>query len=244
MGAPRSVLITGASSGIGRATAECFLDAGWHVGLLARNTEALDTIAADNPYAMPLPCDIRDPQALDTQFNACLARFGRLDVLFNNAGIFTPPGLPDQITLKDWNDSVAVNLTGSFLCARKAFAIMRHQTPQGGRIINNGSVSAHSPRPNSIAYTATKHAIGGLTKSLSLDGRAFNISCGQIDIGNAATDMVAALSEKAKGKGKAEPTMDVANVARAVLSMADLPQDANILAMTIMASHMEFVGRG
>lgn len=243
----KSILITGASSGIGLATAQHFLDLGWNVGLLARRTDPLQELAGKYENALVIPADVADEMAVTAGFTAFTKRFGRLDVLFNNAGIFTPGKVFDEVQTEDWKRSVDVNLTGSFLCARQAFSVMRTQSPQGGRIINNGSISAHTPRPNSAPYTATKHAITGLTKSISLDGRPFNIVCGQIDIGNAGTEMVANLSARAiaaNPNAKPDPVMDVSHVAKAVFQMADLPLESNILFMTIMASEMEFVGRG
>jgi len=186
----KTILITGASSGIGRCTAELFLKSGWQVGLLARRAGPLQELAQQHDAAIPLVADVTDPTAVEDAFVDFIAKTGRLDVLFNNAGVSTPPGTIDEIDLDHWNTSVAVNLTGMFLAARFAFAAMRAQNPQGGRIINNGSISAHVPRPGSIAYTATKHAVTGMTRSLSLDGRPFDIACGQIDIGNALTPMV------------------------------------------------------
>ena len=243
----KAILITGASSGIGKATADHFLAQGWNVGVLARRAETLDALYGDQQTALCLPCDVSDEAQVDKAFDDFIARFGRLDVLFNNAGIFTPGAPIDEIPVAHWKSTVDVNLTGSFLCARKAFGIMRRQTPQGGRIINNGSISAHTPRPGSSPYTATKHAITGLTKSVALDGRPFNINCGQIDIGNAATEMVTSLSNQRIAKdptAQPDPTMPVLEAARAVMHMADLPLDTNVLFMTVMASQMAFVGRG
>ncbi len=242
-----SILITGASAGIGRATAERFLDAGWQVGLLARRAEELVSLAAGRANALPLPADVTQAAEVDAAFASAVTAFGRVDVLFNNAGRFGPAGFIDEISLDDWRATVAVNLDGMFLCARAAFRQMRAQSPQGGRIINNGSISAHTPRPGSVAYTSTKHAITGLTKSLALDGRAFDICCGQIDIGNAATDMTAAMASgvrQADGSLRVEDRMDVHHVADIVLQMASLPLGANVLFTTIMASGMPFVGRG
>lgn len=238
-----SIIVTGASAGIGRAVAEHFANAGWTVGLIARRAGALAEMA--RPGMVPLPADVTDAQAVETAFAQFIASTGRLDVLFNNAGIFTPAGPIDQISLANWQKSLDVNLTGMFLCARSAFAQMRVQDPQGGRIINNGSISATTPRAGSVCYTATKHGVLGLTKTLNLDGRDLNIAVGQIDIGNAATDMVTNLNADRAAKGLApDPTMDVQDVARAVLSMATLPPEANVLNMTIMANKMPFVGRG
>ena len=231
----RSILITGASAGIGRATAELFLAEGWRVGLVARRADELDKIAAAHAHAVPLPADVTDPEAMAAAFD----RFGALDVLFNNAGMFGPAAPIDEIALEDWETVLGVNLRGMFIAARLAFARFRAQG-QGGRIINNGSISAHVPRPHSVCYTTTKHAITGLTRSLSLDGRPFDIACGQIDIGNAETDMVAAL----KAKAPDTETMDVAHAARSVLHMADLPLSANVQFLTVMATKMPYIGRG
>lgn len=243
----KSILITGASSGIGRATAELFLEQGWQVGVLARRAAPLQEIAEQHAHAVPLVADVTDIDAVDAAFRFFLDKAGHLDVLFNNAGVFTPGGTIDEIAIEDWYRSVNVNLNGMFLCARAAFAAMRQQTPQGGRIINNGSIAAHVPRPNSIAYSATKHAITGLTRSLSLDGRPFDIACGQIDIGNALTPMVEALNQKKLAADPdAEPdyTMDVGNAAASVLHMAGLPLNANVQFMTVMATKMPYIGRG
>ena len=242
-----SILITGASAGIGRATAARFLDAGWQVALLARRADALESLAAGRADALVLPADVTDAAQVDAAFAQAVTAFGRLDVLFNNAGRFGPSGLIDEIALEDWRGAVAVNLDGMFLCARAAFRQMRRQSPQGGRIINNGSISAHAPRPGSVAYTSTKHAVTGLTKTLALDGRPFDICCGQIDIGNAVTEMTAAMAggvRQADGSLRAEDRMDVSHVADAVFHMAALPLGANVLFTTIMASKMPLVGRG
>lgn len=241
----KTIIVTGASSGIGRATAELFLNEGWTVGLLARSADKLDEIAQQHPKAIVLAADVTDPVAVSRAFRAFSNRADRLDVLFNNAGIFAPGGTIDEIALEDWYQSVNVNLNGMFLCAREAFRIMRHQSPQGGRIINNGSIAAHVPRPNSVHYSATKHAITGLTRSLSLDGRAFGVACGQIDIGNARTQMVQDLVDNAIAAGQQpDPTMDVGDAARSVLHMASLPPDANVQFMTVMATTMPYIGRG
>jgi NAD(P)-dependent dehydrogenase (short-subunit alcohol dehydrogenase family) len=238
------MLITGASSGIGRAVAEKALAAGWRVGLFARRADPLHAVAATGE-ALVLPGDVTRRAEIEAAAARLVDAWGRLDVLFNNAGIFTPAGTIDEIDPDDWDRSVAVNLTGMFNAARVAFAQMRRQTPQGGRIINNGSISAYAPRPGSVCYTATKHAITGLTKTLSLDGRPFDIACGQIDIGNAATDMVQSLNDRARAEGREpQPTMDVANAAEAVLHMAGLPPEANVQFMTVMATKMPFIGRG
>ena len=241
----KSILITGASSGIGRATAELFLSEGWRVGILARRGDLLEEIAAQHENAVPLIADVTDMDALQAAFDSFVDKAGRLDVLFNNAGMFTPAGPIDEIPIEHWFDSVAVNLNGMFLAARFAFSIMRGQNPQGGRIINNGSISAHVPRPGSVTYTTTKHAITGLTKSLSLDGRPYDIACGQIDIGNAETPMVANLKSRALAEGIDVPfTMEVNDAARSVLHMADLPLSANVQFMTVMATKMPYIGRG
>jgi NAD(P)-dependent dehydrogenase (short-subunit alcohol dehydrogenase family) len=247
--AQRIALVTGAGSGIGQAVALAFLAEGWDVVLAGRRREALEeTLAAssDAARAMVHPTDVADPASVDSLFSAIKDRFGRLDVLFNNAGV-NASASPDALTFEQWTSVVSINLTGSFLCAQGAFRLMREQSPQGGRIINNGSISAHAPRPNSIAYTATKHAVTGLTKSLSLDGRRYGISCGQIDVGNALTPMAARMQTgvpQANGETAIEPVMDVDNVARTVLFMASLPPEANMQSVMIMASAMPFVGRG
>ncbi len=241
----RSILITGASSGIGRATAELFAAKGWRVGLVARRAEKLEEIAASMERAEALPADLTDPDQVARTFERFTRNGQRLDVLFNNAGIFTPAAPIDEVSIENWHTAIAINLNAMFYCARAAFALMRAQSPQGGRIINNGSISAHSPRPGSVTYTTTKHAITGLTKTISLDGRPFDIACGQIDIGNARTDLLQGIIDKAVAAGEAPPpTMDVQDVARAVLYMAELPPEANVLNMTIMATKMEYVGRG
>lgn len=243
----KSILITGASSGIGRAAAELFLIKGWRVGLLARRRNALGDVAMNHENAVVLPADVTDPVAVDHAVNQFAMEAGRLDVLFNNAGIFTPGGTIDEISLDDWYASVNVNLNGMFLAARAAFHQMRHQSPQGGRIINNGSIAAHVPRVNSAPYAATKSAITGLTRSLSLDGRAFDIACGQIDIGNARTPMVEDLSNRqADADPEAEPmhSFAVEDAAKSVLHMAQLPQEANVQFMTVMATKMPYIGRG
>jgi NAD(P)-dependent dehydrogenase (short-subunit alcohol dehydrogenase family) len=235
------MVVTGASAGIGRAVAEMALAQGWQVACLARRLEVLYDIAAKGD-GLAIACDVSDEGAVSEAFAQIVARFGRIDVMFNNAGMFPPAALPDEVTLLDWQACIDVNLTGMFLCARAAFAQMRGQDPQGGRIINNGSISGQVPRAKSLAYTVSKHAVNGMTKQLALDGRDFRIACGQIDIGNARTGLLAGI-DKAATK-TAEPTMDVANVARSVLHMASLPLEANVLNMTVMASAMPFVGRG
>lgn len=243
----KTIIITGAGSGIGRSTAQAFLDAGYKVGLIGRRQKTLDETANGHENALILPCDVSDADAVEAAFGNAFSNWGRLDVLFNNAGIGSPAKPIDEIPVQTWLDVVNINLTGSFLCARSAFSLMRAQSPQGGRIINNGSISAHAPRPGSTPYTSTKHAITGLTKTLSLDGRPFDIACSQIDIGNALTEMAMPMTKgvpQADGSIKAEATMDVAHVADAVLHMAELPLETNVQFMTIMASKMPFVGRG
>jgi NAD(P)-dependent dehydrogenase (short-subunit alcohol dehydrogenase family) len=240
-------VVTGASDGIGAAVAGQMLDAGWQVALLARRAERLAAVAGGRAGALPVVCDVTDPAAVEAAFDRAVAAFGRIDVLFNNAGVFTPAGLIDEIPLDDWAQSVAVNVTGMFLCARAAFARMRRQVPQGGRIINNGSISAHSPRPGSVCYTTTKHAVTGLTRTLALDGRPYGIAAGQIDIGNARTALLDAHIARLKAADPAAevpPTIDVATAAASVLHMASLPPEANVLTMTVMATTMPFVGRG
>jgi NAD(P)-dependent dehydrogenase (short-subunit alcohol dehydrogenase family) len=244
----KTILITGASSGIGLATAETFLQAGWHVGALARRAAPLQALADRYPDQVePLVADVTDATALQAAFDSFVGKTGRLDVLFNNAGIFTPQGTIDEIEIDDWLRAVNVNLTGMFLAARAAFAAMRAQRPQGGRIINNGSIAAHVPRPGSVPYTATKHAITGLTRSLSLDGRPFDIACGQIDIGNALTPMVQSLNDRALAENPdadLQPVMEVRDAANSVLHMASLPLSANVQFMTVMATKMPYIGRG
>ena len=242
----KTILITGASAGIGRAVAVEMARHGWHVGLIARRAEALEALAAEiGPAALALPCDVTDAAAVDAAFARHVAATGRLDCLFNNAGIFTPAAPIDEIAVADWQRAVNVNLTGMFLCARAAFRQMRAQDPAGGRIINNGSVSAHVPREGAAPYTVTKHGVTGLTRQLALDGRRFSIACGQIDIGNAETDMLRALAETARANGQpAPPMIDVGLVADAVRRMAELPLSANTLFQTLMATQMPYVGRG
>jgi NAD(P)-dependent dehydrogenase (short-subunit alcohol dehydrogenase family) len=244
-------MVTGAGSGIGRATALALLREGYSVVLTGRRSDALAQTAADagpdSARALAVPADASDPTAVRTLFDATRATFGRLDLLFNNAGTSAPPVPLEELTYEQWRRVVDVNLTGVFLCTQAAFRLMKQQTPRGGRIINNGSISAHTPRPNSAPYTATKHAITGLTKSVALDGRKYDIACGQIDIGNAGTPMTARMKEgvpQASGEIAAEPTMDVEHVARAVVYMANLALDANVLFLTVMATKMPFVGRG
>ena len=241
-------LVTGAGSGIGRAVARALAREGWALALMGRREAALrETLQDLQPQVLILPADVADEVQVDAAFARLRERFGRLDLLFNNAGIGAPPVPIDELTVAQWRAVVDTNLTGSFLCARAAFALMKAQQPRGGRIINNGSISAHAPRPFSAPYTATKHAVTGLTKALSLDGRAFDIACGQIDIGNAATDMTEKMAfgvPQANGQTMVEPRMDVEDVARAVVYMAGLPLSANVQTMTVMATAMPFVGRG
>lgn len=245
---PKIVLITGASQGIGRACALAFLNAGHHVVLAARGRDALDDVARHAPdRALVQACDVTDPDQVDALFAAITDRYGRLDVVFNNAGISLPATEIADISWQDWRRVVSVNLDGAFLIARGAFALMRAQTPKGGRIINNGSISAQVPRIGSVPYTVTKTAITGLTRTLSLDGRKYDIACGQIDIGNAASDMTDAMSQgvpQADGSLRPEPVMSVTHVADAVLHMANLPPEANVQFMTVMATKMPFIGRG
>ncbi|PJE28709.1 NADP-dependent 3-hydroxy acid dehydrogenase YdfG [Pseudooceanicola antarcticus] len=237
-----TILITGASAGIGAATARHFLDRGWTVGLLARSEDRLQALAEGQPRAHVLPADVTDEAQVEAAFASFTDRAGRLDVLFNNAGMFGTQAPIDEIPVAEWRRIVDVNLTGMFLCARAAFAQMRRQAPQGGRIINNGSISAHVPREGSVSYTATKHAITGLTKSLSLDGRPFDIACGQIDIGNARTELLDGII--ARTPDNPPPVMEVEEVAGAVLHMAELPLSANVQFMTLMATKMPYIGRG
>jgi NAD(P)-dependent dehydrogenase (short-subunit alcohol dehydrogenase family) len=237
-------LVTGAGSGIGKAATLALLADGWRVVLTGRRKEKLDeTIAeakAPQQDALAIAADVTDPKSIHSLFAAAQSKMGRLDMLFNNAGVNSPPALLEDLTVEQWKTVVDTNLTGVFLCTQEAFRIMKSQKPQGGRIINNGSLAAHAPRPNSAAYTATKHAITGLTKATSLDGRRYDIACGQIDIGNARTE----LAERLPRGPTAEPLIDVAIVGRAVLQMANLPLDANVQFMTLMATKMPFIGRG
>ncbi|MFF8928773.1 SDR family oxidoreductase [Streptomyces longwoodensis] len=243
-------VVTGAGSGIGRAVAAELLRAGWSVALAGRRTEPLEETAALVPDAdrLVVRTDVSRPEEVAALFAAVRERWGRLDLLFNNAGTFGPGGVPvEELAYDAWRHVVDTNLNGAFLCAQAAYRQMKEQRPQGGRIINNGSVSAHAPRPHSAAYTATKHALTGLTKSLSLDGRPYRIAVGQIDIGNAATDMTARMSAgvlQANGEVVAEPVMDVADVARTVRHMAELPLEANVQFATVLATTMPYVGRG
>ncbi|BCQ52895.1 MULTISPECIES: SDR family oxidoreductase [Burkholderia] len=243
-------LVTGASSGIGRSVALGLLQAGYRVALAARKLDALEQVAAESgagERALPISCDVGDEAAVQRLFDTIESHWGRLDLLFNNAGVFTPQCSLEDLAVAQWKQAVDINLTGAFLCLQGAFRVMKRQQPRGGRIINNGSISAHAPRPQAAAYTATKHAITGLTKAASLDGRAYGIACGQIDIGNVVSDMSELMAQgtlQADGSMKVEPRMSMDNVVRAVLYMDSLPLDANVLSMTVMASHMPFVGRG
>ncbi len=243
----QSIIITGAGSGVGRATARAFLQAGWRVGLVGRRTAPLQETADGAPEALILPCDVSDEAAVEAAFTRAQETWGHLDALFNNAGVNVKSGPIDEIPVADWRQLIDINLTGAFIAARAAFGLMRRQDPQGGRIINNGSISAHVPRWGSAPYTASKHAITGLTRSISLDGRPHDIACGQIDIGNALTEMAAKMTRgvpQADGTIAVEPVIDVAHVARAVLHMAQLPLEANVQFMTVMATKMPFIGRG
>ena len=244
-------IVTGAGTGIGKAVALALLREGYSVVLAGRRKELLEATAREGTSsgsrALVVPTDVSNPASVSALFARAKAEFGRLDLLFNNAGTGAPPLPLEDLTYEQWKTVVEINLTGVFLCTQEAFKLMKAQEPRGGRIINNGSISAHAPRPNSAPYTATKHAITGLTKSTSLDGRKYDIACGQIDIGNAATDMTARMRNgvpQAHGAVAVEPTMDVQNVARAVVYMASLPLDANVLFLTVMATKMPFVGRG
>ena len=247
----KSIIVTGAGSGIGRAVALGLLQDGFHVVLSGRRPEPLAEVAAiaeaTGQQALAMPADVRDEHSVQALFDEIEQRFGRLDVLFNNAGVNAPAVPMDELSVAQWKDVIDTNVTGVFLCARAAFGLMRRQTPQGGRIINNGSISAHAPRPFSVAYTATKHAITGLTKSTSLDCRPYDIACGQIDIGNAVTPMTERMTKgvlQPNGTTMAEPRMDVSAVANAIVYMDSLPLDANVQFMTVMATKMPFVGRG
>ena len=244
-------IVTGSGSGIGKAVALAMLKDGYSVALAGRRADALAQTAKDSgaaaERALAVPADVTDPKSVAALFAATKKRFGRLDVLFNNAGQ-NAPGVPlEELTFEQWKNVVDANLTGAFLCTQEAFRLMKDKSPRGGRIINNGSISAHAPRPNSAPYTASKHGITGLTKSASLDGRKYDIACGQIDIGNALTEMAARMTKgvpQANGTIAVEPVMDVAHVASTVLYMASLPLDANVQFVTVMATKMPFVGRG
>ncbi|WP_370313896.1 SDR family oxidoreductase [Sagittula sp.] len=243
----KTIIITGGARGIGKACAQVFLDAGWRVGIVGRTPETVAEMADSHENALALPCDVVDEAQVDTAFDKAMAEWGRIDALFNNAGVSVMGGPVDEISVDDWRKCIDINVTGSFICARAAFGRMRRQDPMGGRIINNGSVSAYVPRWGSAPYTASKHAITGLTRSLSLDGRPYNLACGQIDIGNALTDMAEKMTKgvpQADGSIEVEPVMDVAHVASSVLHMASLPLEANVQFMTVMASAMPYIGRG
>jgi len=250
MNTERVAMVTGAGTGIGRAAATALLEAGWNVIFVGRRAEMLEealSYAGSPDRAFAIPADVSDPDAVDRLFATVEERFGRLDLLFNNAGLGAPAMPIDEIPVEKWLQVLGVNLSGTFLCSRAAFGLMRHQSPRGGRIINNGSISAHAPRPGTAPYTATKHAITGLTKSIALDGRPFDIACGQIDIGNALTDMALPMTkgiQQANGEIAVEATMDVNEVGSAIVYMAGLPLDANVLFMTLMATKMPYVGRG
>lgn len=247
----RVAVVTGASQGIGKAVAIGLMRNGWHTVLLGRRVERLQAAIAEagelQTRALAISCDVSKSDEVDAAFAAAMAAFGRVDLLFNNAGISGPGGTIDEIPLAGWHDTVATNLNGAFNCARAAFACMRRQQPQGGRIINNGSIAAHAPRPRTVPYSVTKHAISGLTKCLSLDGREFDIACGQIDIGNVRTEMSVPMTQgmlQANGERRAEPVFELQQVVDAVLYMANLPPGANVQSMTVMATKMPFIGRG
>ena len=243
-------IVTGAGTGIGRAAALALLKDGWHVALAGRRAEPLETVVAESgagPRAVAVPTDVADPQAVRALFDRVVQAFGRVDLLFNNAGV-NAPGVPlDELTVEQWKNVVDINLNGMFYCIQNAFRVMKAQDPKGGRIINNGSISAHTPRPNSIAYTATKHAVMGLTKTASLDGRRHDIAVGQVDVGNAGTEMAMRMAKgvpQANGEIAVEPLMDVSIVGQSVLYMANLPLEANVMFHTVMATKMPFAGRG
>ena len=246
----KSIIVTGAGSGVGRAAALACLDAGWGVALLGRRQDALEETLSQTGNAangLALPCDVSDAHAVESAFDVVAAKFGRIDALFNNAGAGSAPATIDETSIDTWRTVVDVNLNGAFYCAREAFKHMRAQSPQGGRIVNNGSISAHVPRPGSVPYTTTKHAITGLTRTLSLDGRPFKIACGQLDIGNAETPMTERMAQgvpQADGSIAVEDRMDVAHVGQALLQMVELPLESNVQFMTIMATNMPFIGRG
>lgn len=252
MAAPKRIaLVTGAGSGIGKQISLALLRDGYAVVLAGRRREPLEeTVKAAGEFgvnALVVPADVSDPASVKNLFAKTREKFGRLDLLFNNAGIFAPPMSLEELSYEQWKSAVDINLTGVFLCTQEAFRIMKDQSPRGGRIINNGSISAHAPRLFSVSYTATKHAITGLTKSTSLDGRRYDIACGQIDIGNASTDMTELMKKgtlQADGSTQVEPTMDAGHVAKAILYMDSLPLDANVQFMTVMATKMPFIGRG
>ena len=247
---PKIAIVTGAGTGIGKAAALALLNDGWHVALAGRREQPLKELAQESGRAsqcLVLPTDVANPDAVKALFAETAKAWGRVDLLFNNAGVGAPPVPLDELTIEQWCNVVDINLNGMFYCLQQAFAIMKKQQPMGGRIINNGSISAYAPRPNSIAYTSTKHAVTGLTKTAALDGRAFSIAVGQIDIGNAGTEMAAPMArgvKQANGDVKPEPLMDVAHVGDSILYMANLPLSANVLFHTVMATNMPFVGRG
>ena len=251
MGSHRKVaVVTGAGTGIGKAAALALLKEGYHVALVGRRAELLEKVATESgagPRALAIPADVRNPEAVRMLFQKTKEAFGRVDLLFNNAGV-SGPGIPfEDLTYEQWKSVVDTNLTGMFLCAQEAFRMMKSQEPRGGRIINNGSISAHAPRPDSAPYTATKHGVTGLTRSISLDGRKYDIACGQIDIGNALTELSARMAtgvKQASGEKAPEPMMDVQHVGNAIVHMASLPLDVNVQFMTIMATKMPFIGRG
>ncbi|AVS81234.1 3-oxoacyl-ACP reductase [Paracidovorax avenae] len=249
-GTPRIAVVTGAGSGIGKAAAMALLGAGWSVVLAGRREALLQAVGEEGgapDRALAVPTDVADPQAVERLFAQAVERFGRVDLLFNNAGVGAPAVPLEELPIDEWKRVVDINLNGMFYCLREAFRVMKSQSPRGGRIINNGSISAHAPRPNSIAYTATKHAVMGLTKTASLDGRKYDIAVGQIDVGNAGTELAQRMTQgvpQANGQIAAEPLMDVDIVAKSVLYMAELPLEANVLFHTVMATKMPFVGRG
>ncbi|NYT80708.1 SDR family oxidoreductase [Alcaligenaceae bacterium] len=251
MNGDKFALVTGAGSGIGKRIALALIQDGYTVALTGRRRDVLEATAQEGSRhgdrSLVIPADVSDPHAVEHLFEEIRLRFGRLDLLFNNAGVFARSTSLENLDYQEWKTAVDINLTGAFLCTQGAFRIMKAQSPQGGRIINNGSISAHAPRPHAVSYTATKHAITGLTKATSLDGRAYNIACGQIDIGNAASEMTTIMGRgvlQADGSTKPEPLMDIDHVARAVLYMASLPLDANVQFMTVMATKMPYIGRG
>ena len=247
VGKNQVIVITGAGSGVGRDAVRVFLDRGWRVALIGRRLETLEETAQNHTEAFCVKCDVSDFTAVGDSFSNIVKKFGRIDVLFNNAGLAKPSQTIDELNVEDWKEVVNINLNGSFFCAKEAFKTMRNQKPQGGRIINNGSVSSYVPRPGSAPYTSTKHAITGLTRSISLDGRPYGIVCGQIDIGNALTPMAQQMTigvPQADGSIRAEATMDPSNVSKTLLHMAELPIEANIQFVTVMASTMPYIGRG
>jgi len=247
---PKIAIVTGAGTGIGKTAALALLQDGWHVALAGRRAQPLKDLAHDSGHAtqcLVVPTDVANPDSVKALFSETTKAWGRVDLLFNNAGVGAPPVPLDELTIEQWRNVVDINLNGMFYCLQQAFAIMKKQQPMGGRIINNGSISAYAPRPNSIAYTSTKHAVTGLTKTAALDGRAFSIAVGQIDIGNAGTEMAAPMArgiKQANGEVKPEPLMDVEHVGQSILYMANLPLSANVLFHTVMATNMPFVGRG